>query len=152
MGYVDTAILGGHHLVQHGVGSEFCADKWKCPGPFDPNGLWGVLPSILHVMLGFTIGRVVKLYAGRGTAAVCRRLLIWAVPWVVVGIALDRGHLIPISKTMWSVSFVCWTSGLVALLLMLFFLLVDADRPLGRRCAEWRGGILRSTGQNSIAL
>jgi hypothetical protein len=125
--------------------------KFKCPGPFDPNGLWGVLPSIFHVMLGFTAGRAIKLY-GNKKAQCTARLLSWGLGWLLTGVVLDRTGWIPISKTMWSISYCFAMSGVATLLLLLFFLMVDANSPMAVRCTAWRGGILRIAGQNSIAL
>jgi hypothetical protein len=148
---IIKAVLGRHHLVHHGVGTEFCDLKFKCPGPFDPNGLWGVLPSIFHVMLGFTAGRAIKLY-GNKKAQCTARLLSWGLGWLLAGVVLDRTGWIPISKTMWSISYCFAMSGVATLLLLLFFLMVDANSPMAVRCTAWRGGILRIAGQNSIAL
>ena len=159
MGYFDTMLLGPNHMVGHGVHGEFCWEKYKCPTPFDANGFFGVLPTVFHVFLGFTAGRVVTLERRRPRAVVAR-LLSWAAVWLAAGLLLDRTGAIPFSKQMWSLSFCLGMSAVSTVLWVLLYLLVDGGSesvPAPLRCGSrgkwrWGGGLLKTTGQNSIAL
>lgn len=159
MGYFDTMMLGPNHMSGHGVHGEFCWDKYKCPTPFDANGFFGVLPTVFHVFLGFTAGRVLTLERRRPRAVVTR-LLSWAAVWLAAGLLLDRTGAIPFSKQMWSLSFCLGMSAVSTVLWVLLYLLIDGGSesvPTPLRCGSrgkwrWGGGLLKTTGQNSIAL
>ena len=159
MGYFDTLVLGPNHMSGHGVHGEFCWDKYKCPTPFDANGFFGVLPTVFHIFLGFTAGRVLTLERRRPRVVVAR-LLAWAAAWLATGLLLDRTGAIPFSKQMWSLSFCLGMSAVSTVLWVLLYLLIDGGSesvPAPLRCGSrgkwrWGGGLLKTTGQNSIAL
>jgi predicted acyltransferase len=92
--------------------------------PFDPEGLLGLLPSVVNVLGGYTAARwVQQLGAGR---LLLRRLLLASL--VLVGAALALQGLVPINKKLWTSSFVLVGIGVDAALLGALVVLVDLWR------------------------
>jgi predicted acyltransferase len=104
----DTAILGVNHLYK-GFGI-----------PFDPEGLFSTLPAIVTVMIGYLIGAHVK---ETPKIKIPARLLILGIIAVVAG--WIWGLFFPISKPIWSSSYVLYTAGWAAMLLALLIWLID---------------------------
>lgn len=108
-GKIDIALLGENH-VYHGYGI-----------PFDPEGFLGALSGAGTVLLGYFIGQLIrhteskidavaKLYT---TAAICLGLgCIWSI-WL------------PISKPLWSGSYVLYAGGWAIFMLALFIYFID---------------------------
>ena len=104
----DAALLGVNHLYK-GFGI-----------PFDPEGVFSTLPAIGTVLLGYLAGSIIKetakqkvppLLLGAGALAI---LLGWI--W---------GIWFPISKPIWSSSYVLYTAGWAAVMLGLLIWLID---------------------------
>ena len=96
VGWFDRAVLGAHTYV---------------PGPlgYDPEGLLSTLPAIAQALLGVAAGE--WLLARRGSLGL-----------LVAGVALILGGLIwglvfPISKELWTSSFVLLSTGIALVLL-----------------------------------
>ena len=160
-GYIDRQLLGPAHMRR-----TTCAPA-GCEG-VDPNGAVAVLPSILHVFIGLTIGRAIRFLvlrdhaSGSGarlvTAGTDRsndggsnraqprawvRLLSWASACAAIGGIASVW--LPVNKLLWSLSFVFFTSAIACVLLAALHWSID-ERQL------WRGGVLRAVGVNPIVL
>lgn len=108
-GTIDIALLGENH-VYHGYGI-----------PFDPEGLLGAISGAGTVLLGYFIGQMIrhtdnkteavaKLYT---TAAICLALgCVWSI-WL------------PISKPLWTGSYVLYAGGWAILCLAFFVWFID---------------------------
>lgn len=106
---VDIAVLGESHL-------------WQGKGlAFDPEGLLSTLPSVVSVLFGFEVTRLLTSSSSQWTSI--KRLLVIGV----VGIALGQlGSLImPINKSLWTSTFVIYTSGIACIVLAFFVWLCD---------------------------
>lgn len=120
------AILGGHWDDPASTPNAW-VDQQLLPGihyhqmPADPEGLLSTLPAIVNALLGALAGRWLKRAPGEGAK----------VGGLVLGglLALALGYgwsaWLPLNKTLWTSSFVLVTSGWSALLLALFYALVD---------------------------
>jgi predicted acyltransferase len=102
---VDLWVLGKRHLYAWDEG-------------FEPEGLLGTLPATVNVIVGFLTGRAV-LSAG-GSLTHLRQRVLW--PLAGVGLllclsALTLQPLIPLSKKLWTPSFVLLTCGLDLMIL-----------------------------------
>jgi predicted acyltransferase len=96
VGWFDRLVLGAHVYV---------------PGPlgYDPEGLLSTLPAIAQALLGVAAGE--WLLARRGALG----LLIAGVAGIVGGLAW--GLVFPISKELWTSSFVLLSTGIALVLL-----------------------------------
>ena len=101
----------------------------------DPEGLVATLGALATALLGWRCGEALRAGALRQLAAVG---LIAAA----TGFALDAIGLMPINKNLWTPSFVLWTGGLAALVLLAAHALIDR---LGAPA------LFRSFGVNAIA-
>ncbi|RYG10960.1 MAG: DUF1624 domain-containing protein [Chitinophagaceae bacterium] len=104
---VDVDLLGASHL-------------WQGKGiPFDPEGLLSTLPSVVNVLVGFEVARI--LSSGKGVIEIRKTLALVSV--VCIGIALMWNMSFPINKSLWTSPFVLLTSGVaIAVLLVLITL------------------------------
>lgn len=103
---VDCLMLGSHMYNDHQI---------------DPEGVLSTIPSVAHVMLGFCCG---KIFLRKTTVEQkVLHLLLWGVVGIFTGYLLSYGC--PISKKIWSPSFVLVTCGGAAALLGLLIWLVD---------------------------
>ncbi|WP_254843631.1 acyltransferase family protein [Pseudoalteromonas sp. SK20] len=109
----DIAVLGESHL-------------WQGKGlAFDPEGFLSTLPSVVSVLFGFEVTRLLTSSSSQWTSI--KRLLVIGV----VGIALGQlGSLImPINKSLWTSTFVIYTSGIACIVLAFFVWLCDIVKP-----------------------
>ena len=108
-GKIDIALLGDNH-VYHGYGTAF-----------DPEGLLGAISGAGTVLLGYYIGLTIRSTASKieavsklyTIAAVCLALsCIWSI-WL------------PISKPLWTGSYVLYAGGWAILCLAFFIYFID---------------------------
>jgi predicted acyltransferase len=97
---------------------------------FDPEGVLGVLPSIVTVVLGWFCGYLLSRHARRKG-----RLLRWlALYGVVCGFSgLALGEWMPVSKKLWTSSYVLYAGGVSIILLAACIWLIEIRR--------WRPGV-----------
>ena len=104
---VDRAVLGQAHLYSGDV--------------IDPEGLLSTISAIAHVMIGFSVGKL--LMEVKDIHEKLERLFLIGVILTFAGFLLSYGS--PISKKVWSPSFVLVTCGLGSSLLALLVWLID---------------------------
>ncbi len=104
---IDLKIFGATHL-------------WQGKGiPFDPEGLLSTLPATANVILGYLTA---QLILAREDRIVYSRLLrIVGLACIVVGFLW--GMVFPINKSLWTSSYVLYTTGFALIFLYLFILL-----------------------------
>lgn len=109
---VDRAVLGaGHMYNDHGI---------------DPEGILSTIPSIGHVLLGIWVGSVV--FADAPLAARRRKTALLGAGMLVLGLLLIP--ICPVSKKIWTPTFVLVTCALGTLLLASLIWLTDEKRRL----------------------
>ena len=114
----------------------------KHDGNHDPEGILSTLPAIATALLGLLAGRWIT-----GTASPMRKVLGLILAGVVMLALGWAWHpYFPVIKKIWSSSFVLVAAGCSAVLLGLFYLLVDV--------CGWRRGLapFMWVGANPIAL
>jgi len=104
-GYLDALVFGGHALTR----------------PVDPEGLLGTLPSAATALVGALAGRQVQHASTNG--ARLRKLGILAFGMFVVGLLWSR--LLPLSKPLWTGSYVAVVTGLAVLAFSVIYVVVD---------------------------
>eukprot|EP01112_Ceratiomyxa_fruticulosa_P015518 TRINITY_DN456_c0_g1_i2.p1 TRINITY_DN456_c0_g1~~TRINITY_DN456_c0_g1_i2.p1 ORF type:complete len:652 (-),score=106.89 TRINITY_DN456_c0_g1_i2:2-1957(-) len=141
-GYIDSLVFGPNHIYCYPT----CMQMYRT-GCYDPEGLLGYLTSIFLCFLGVTCGRIFHTYPGKKDRIV--RLILWGVFWGLFGSILcgfkQDGGWIPISKNLWSVSFIFVMAGTGFLMLCLCYILVDV-------LDVWNGAPFKYPGMNSIVV
>lgn len=103
---IDRAVLGRHIYVG---------------GIMDPEGLLSTIPSIAHVMIGFSVGKL--LMEVKDIHEKLERLFLIGTMLTFAGFLLSYGS--PICKKVWSPSFVLITCGLGSSFLALLVWIID---------------------------
>ena len=104
---VDRAILGINHMYKdNGI---------------DPEGILSTIPAIAHVLIGFSCGKL--LMEVKDINEKIQRLFIIGTILTFSGFLLSYGC--PISKKVWSPSFVLVTCGLASSFLALLIWIID---------------------------
>ncbi|GAA6205106.1 heparan-alpha-glucosaminide N-acetyltransferase domain-containing protein [Thalassotalea sp. SU-HH00458] len=108
----DLFILGAEHMYS-GFGVAF-----------DPEGLLSTLPSIVSVLFGFEVTRLISQCENKQQSLV--KLLQLGV--IAIGLGLMLDVFIPINKALWTSAYVIYTTGFACLVLALFVYLIDLKR------------------------
>ncbi|MCM1449057.1 MAG: DUF5009 domain-containing protein [Clostridiales bacterium] len=112
----DRAVLSpGHMYVDYAFDTPLC---------FDPEGLLATLPSVAHVLIGFLCGAMIC--GATDNMRRMNRLFILGTVLTFIGLLLS--YALPISKKLWSPTFVLTCCGLSALLLALLIWILDVKR------------------------
>ncbi|CAA9999390.1 unnamed protein product [Nesidiocoris tenuis] len=141
-GYIDKFLLSSRHIYQRPTASAV-----YLIGPYDPEGPYGCILSVLQVFFGVQAGATILSFPGWR----CRlkRWLLWGVLLGVIGTILcqarQEGGWIPINKNLWSLSFVAVTSSLGFFLLSIMHYLIDVKR-------WWSGAPFIYPGRHSISI
>ncbi|MDX2367301.1 MAG: heparan-alpha-glucosaminide N-acetyltransferase domain-containing protein [Colwellia sp.] len=105
----DLAILGANHMYTMRDVS------------FDPEGLLSTIPAVVNMLLGFELTRYLTSIKDKKSSVV--KLII------IGGLAIGFGALwslvLPINKSLWTSSYVIYTTGFACLLLAAFIWLID---------------------------
>ncbi|KAH6820090.1 heparan-alpha-glucosaminide N-acetyltransferase-like protein [Perilla frutescens var. hirtella] len=135
--YIDRKLLGINHMYQHPAWkrSKACttssphegpfrsdAPSW-CWAPFEPEGTLSSISAILSTLIGVHFGHVLVHIKDHRS-----RLQHWTITGIgllVVGIILHFTNAIPLNKQLYTLSYVCITSGAAALVFSSFYILVD---------------------------
>ncbi len=111
----------------------------------DPEGLASTFPAIVTALLGMLFGGILR----REDMEVSKLkkvglLLGWGVVLLVIGFLW---HLVfPINKNLWNSSFVCFVGGYSAIVLALFYLVIDVLRQ------RWFGWPFAIVGMNCFGI
>lgn len=127
-GYIDSILLGKKHLYKG--------------GPFDPEGLFSTLPSVVTVLIGYFTGLWLKKQPVKNQTSI--NLSIVGLAFLVIGKLWD--FVFPINKALWTSSYVVYTGGWALLVLALCYQLIEV-----RGLKRW-GFPLEVMGLNAIFL
>lgn len=106
---VDLAILGANQMyTMRGVS-------------FDPEGLLSTIPAVVNMLLGFELTRYLTSIKDKKSSVIKLTL--------IGGLAIGFGALwslvLPINKSLWTSSYVIYSTGFACLLLAAFIWLID---------------------------
>ena len=90
----------------------------------DPEGLLSTLPSIAHVLIGFLFGKMIV--DTKDNHKRVEKILIWGTVLAFSGLLLQ--YSCPISKKIWSPTFVLTTTGFAAQLLAILIWIIDINK------------------------
>lgn len=140
-GYIDRLIFGSHmysntHNFVYGPIARY-----------DPEGLMNTVSAIFVVYLGVHAGKILLSYYQCNSRVI--RWLIWAVVLgIIAGILCtfqkDEG-IIPVSKRMWTLSYVLTVSSFAFILYSVLYVLIDYKQ-------YWNGAPFIYAGINPIFL
>ncbi len=106
---VDIAILGKNHLY-NGFGI-----------PFEPEGLFGTIPAVCTVIIGYFIGEM----TGKGSASRKTVIKIILLGAAAVGLGYLWNMIFPINKPLWTSSYVLYTAGIAMGVFSIIYLIAD---------------------------
>ncbi len=106
---LDQLLLGESHMYR-GEGI-----------PFDPEGILGTLPAIVHVLAGYFAGRFVR-DKGASFETIAKLMMAGAIGVVI---ALSWSSAFPLNKKLWTSSYVLCTLGIDLCLLALLVYVID---------------------------
>lgn len=120
--YVDRMLLDGHLWVQ--------SKTW------DPEGLVSTIPALCSQLFGVLAGRLLALNLARVEQTAW--MLFAGLVLLALGSILDA-LLMPINKSLWTVSYCLWMSGWALLAFGMFYWLLDANPHalVRERAAAW---------------
>ncbi len=105
----DLSILGANHMyTMRGVS-------------FDPEGLLSTLPAVVNMLLGFELTRYLTSIKNK-ESSVIKLILIGGL---AIGLGALWSLVLPINKSLWTSSYVIYTTGFACLLLAAFVWLID---------------------------
>ncbi|WP_310483207.1 heparan-alpha-glucosaminide N-acetyltransferase domain-containing protein [Chamaesiphon sp. VAR_48_metabat_403] len=110
--YIDRLIITPAHLHK---GSEYKSD---------PEGLFGTLPAISSILLGYLTGTWLKVQSVNSRTST--NLLMFGLAAVVIGLLWNG--IFPINKKLWTSSFVLFTTGAGLISLAACYELVDVRK------------------------
>ena len=105
----DLATLGANHMyTMRGVS-------------FEPEGLLSTIPAVVNMLLGFELTRYLTSIKDK-ESSVIKLTLIGSI---AIGFGALWGLVLPINKSLWTSSYVIYTTGFACLLLAAFVWLID---------------------------
>ena len=108
-GPIDIAIFGEKHIY-HGFGA-----------PFDPEGLLGALSGSATVLFGYLIGGLIRK-SEQKIDAVGK---LYTIGMLSIGVGVVLSSFIPITKPLWTPSYVLYAGGWSVTMLALFIYFID---------------------------
>jgi len=105
----DLAVLGADHLyTMRGVS-------------FDPEGLLSTIPAVVNMLLGFELTRYFTSIKDKKVSVI--KLII--IGGLAIGLGALWSLVLPINKSLWTSSYVIYTTGFSCLLLAAFVWLIE---------------------------
>jgi predicted acyltransferase len=107
--HFDLATLGANHMyTMQGIS-------------FDPEGLLSTIPTVVSMLLGFELTRYLTSIKDKKSSVI--KLALIGV--VAIGFGALWGLILPINKSLWTSSYVIYTTGFACVLLAAFVWLID---------------------------
>jgi predicted acyltransferase len=105
--WIDSVFLKGH--------------MYHATMTWDPEGILSTLPSIVNGIIGVFIGQVLQGTTTKTQKA--KKMVILGVALIVVGLLWNS--VFPINKSLWTSSYVLYTTGLATVSLALLYYVID---------------------------
>jgi len=135
-GYWGVLLLapsGGAFTLEHNIVRQFdililgASHLWQGKGlAFEPEGLLSTIPAVVNVLIGFAATKWLSRSSDKKYSIV--RLGMAAT--IMIGLALVWSILLPLNKSLWTSSYVLFSSGCALLVLAFFIWLVDIKKQL----------------------
>jgi predicted acyltransferase len=106
---IDLAVFGANHMYSmRGVA-------------FEPEGLLSTIPAVVNMLLGFELTRYLTSIKDKKSSVIKLTL----IGGLAIGFGALWGLILPINKSLWTPSYVIYTTGFACLLLAAFIWLID---------------------------
>lgn len=105
--WVDSILLSGH--------------MWSVTKVWDPEGFLSTFPAVVSGIFGLLVGAWIS--TDNDPIVKFKRLLISGIALMILGLALH--FILPINKSLWTPSFVLFTSGSACLVFAIIYFIVD---------------------------
>ncbi len=132
---IDRAIVGEAHLYHK--------------SPVDPEGLPGILGSLVNVLAGFYCASLIRKNIDS------RIIALYTAAAIILAIGGLLTYCLPVNKRIWSPSFALVTSGMCALLLAVIMTVTDRNKSLQLTLSKpivLLSEIFKVFGTNALAL
>ena len=110
VGKIDIALLGENHLRQG--------------YPVDTAGLFASIPAIVHVIWGYLLGMMI--YKANDRKELIFKMFLFGIPAVLLAQVWD--YVFPINKTLWTSSYVLYTTGWALIALAFLIWIIDVHK------------------------
>ena len=105
----DLAVLGANHMyTMRGI-------------DFDPEGLLSTFPAVVSMLFGFELTRYLTSIKDKNSSVI--KLIL--IGGLAIGFSSLWSLVLPINKSLWTGSYVIYTTGFACLLLAAFIWLID---------------------------
>jgi len=105
--WLDSILLKNHMYIE--------TKTW------DPEGILSTIPSIASCIVGLLIGQLIHFKISK--VVIVRNLFFIGLFLLVIGVFWDI--FFPINKSIWTSSFVIFTSGIASIILAILYLLIE---------------------------
>jgi predicted acyltransferase len=109
VGKIDTFLVGKNHL--------------RSGYPVDASGLFGSIPAIVHILWGYLLGRMISKNQDQKTLVL--NMFLLGIPAILL--AQIWNYAFPINKTLWTSSYVLYTTGCALITLAFFVWIIDVN-------------------------
>ena len=125
---VPVPHFGAGNLTPEGNLAAYI-DQWLLPGRlhrkiFDPEGLLSTIPAVGTALLGIFTGQLLQVSSPQWNG-LRKGLTIGMAGLCLLGLGLLWDIVFPINKILWTSSFVLYAGGWSALLMAIFYLIID---------------------------
>ncbi|MBU2871449.1 heparan-alpha-glucosaminide N-acetyltransferase domain-containing protein [Colwellia sp. E2M01] len=110
----DIGILGTNHM--YAIGGV----------AFEPEGFLSTIPAVVNMLLGFELTRYLTNIENKKNSVIKLTL----IGGLAIGFGLLWGLVLPINKSLWTPSYVIYTTGYACLLLAAFIWLIDIKKQV----------------------
>jgi predicted acyltransferase len=94
---------------------------WVYSKTWDPEGILSTLPAIATGIIGILIGQLLNSHNSK--VAIIKKMILTGGALVLIGLVWNT--VFPINKSLWTSSYVLFTSGLGILVFTLFYYIID---------------------------
>ena len=95
---------------------------------WDPEGILSTIPSIVNGIIGLLIGQLLLLKIAK--TEIAKKIALIGIAFIIAGLVWNI--VFPINKSIWTSSYVLYTTGLAATALAILFYIIDiADYKKG---------------------
>lgn len=105
--WIDSILLKGH--------------MWNGTKTWDPEGILSTIPAIASGIIGLLIGQLIN--SPMSQVRIVKRMIIIGVPLIALALVWDI--IFPINKSIWTSSYVLYTSGLATIFLAALYYIID---------------------------